>query len=354
MRQTLIRLFLDDPWALWKIDQVTGIPGPGVGIAVLAVTLVWAAIQLIRRKPLLGPEQRPTILTAMLALVAAAMAPLIARRLGVTSLPVFGYGFMLLIGFLVALRFGQRRATQAGLDPGTAFDLGFWLLVAGIVGARLFYVLQYSNEVFSGKRGLDALGAAVNLSQGGIVLYGGLIGGAIAYFLFCYRRQIHPLVLADIATPSVFIGIGFGRIGCLLNGCCYGDRCELPWAVHFPAESVPWQALVQRGFLDPGSPVTFGLHPTQIYSSIDGFLLAWVTTAFYPHRRHDGETFALGCILYSITRFTIEFLRGDEMGQLGTNLTISQLVSIGVLAVGVLLLAFLNLRKPGRGTLAPS
>jgi phosphatidylglycerol:prolipoprotein diacylglycerol transferase len=247
-----------------------------------------------------------------------------------------------------------RRARRAGLDPGQVIDMGFWVLIAGVVGARVWYLVQYADRIFADKSGIDVLKAAINVSQGGLVLYGGLLCGAAAYFLLCYRYQIHPLRLADIATPPLFVGIGFGRIGCLLNGCCYGDRCELPWAITFPKGSVTWEAMVQRGLLDPASPATFPLHPTQIYSSIDAFLLAWVTAAFYPRRRHDGETLALGCILYAITRFTIEYLRGDEPGQWGTGLTISQLASVGILTTGLALLMFLSIRRSDRARLSAS
>lgn len=351
MRQTLLRLFLDEPWTLWKVDPATGIPGPGIGIAVSAVILIWGMVQLIRRRSIFAAENRSTLGLFVVALIAAGFAPLVAARLGQPSIPIFGYGFMLLIGFLVGLKFGERRAVRAGLDPNLVFDLGFWLLIAGVGGARLFYLVQYADEVFKEKQGMEAIKAAFNLSEGGLVLYGALLGGAAAYFLFCYRHKLNPLWLADIATPSVFIGIGFGRIGCFLNGCCYGDRCELPWGIPFPAESVPWKALVLRGFLEPDSPATFALHPTQLYSSINAFLLAWVTTAFYPRRRHEGETLALGCILYAVTRFTIEFLRSDELGKLGTGLTISQLVSLGILATGIALATALNVRRMGRVSL---
>ncbi|MEZ6053971.1 MAG: prolipoprotein diacylglyceryl transferase [Planctomycetaceae bacterium] len=341
MRQTLIRIFLDEPWAFWKVDAATGYPGPGVGIALLVVMALWAGFQLMRRRSPAAPEQRSTLMLFGIGLIAVNFAP----RLPFASFPVFGYGFMLLVGFLTAVKIAERRARREGLEPTLIMDLAFWLLIAGIGGARLFYLVQYSDRVFGGKQGLGIVTAALNLSQGGLVLFGGLLGGAAAYFLFCYRRGIHPLQLGDIATPSVFIGIGFGRIGCLLNGCCWGGRCELPWAITFPQGSVPWQAMVERGLLDPASPATFSLHPTQIYSSINAFLLAWVVTAFYSRRRHDGETFALGCILYAITRFTIEALRNDELGQFGTSLTISQWVSIGILITGLGVLAFVN-RRP--------
>ncbi len=343
MRQTLLRIFLDEPWALWKTDAATGLPGPGIGIVVLVVMALWILFQLLRKQSPFATEQRPTLLLFGGALIAVNFVP----KLPFDSLPIFGYGFMLLVGFLTAVKVAERRARLEGLEPTLVMDLAFWLLIAGIGGARLFYVVQYPDRVFGGRQGFDLVKSALNLSQGGLVLFGGLLGGAAAYFIFCYRRGIHPLRLGDIATPSIFIGIGFGRIGCLLNGCCYGGRCELPWAITFPQGSVPWQAMAERGFLDPDSPMTFALHPTQIYSSINAFLLAWVVTAFYPRRRHDGETFALGCILYSITRFTIEYLRNDELGQLGTGLTISQLVSIGILITGIGVLMTLNLRRTG-------
>ncbi|MBX3439406.1 MAG: prolipoprotein diacylglyceryl transferase [Planctomycetaceae bacterium] len=373
MRQTLIRLFLDEPWALWKVDPATGISGPGIGVVAAGAILIWTIVQLVQRRPLWARDNQTALaLSGGLLLFLSPLAQAVARNAGLTSIPVFGYGFMLLIGFLAGLKFGERRAVRAGLESSVVFDMGFHLLIAGVVGARLFYLVQYADQVFQGKQGLQVVKAAINLSQGGLVLYGGLIGGAVAYFLFCYRRGIHPLMLADIATPSVFIGIGFGRIGCLLNGCCYGDRCDLPWAISFPHNSVPWVAMVKRGFLDPDSPFTFPLHPTQIYSALDGFLLAWVTAAFYTYRHRltedrqltikwgershaqDGETLALGCILYSMSRFMIEFLRGDEMGQLGTSLTISQIVSIGVLTVGLGLLVYLNLFQSPRSALTGS
>ncbi len=343
MRQTLLRIFLDEPWALWKVDAASGLPGPGIGIALVVVMACWAVFQLLRKQSPSASEHRPTLLLFVGALIASNFA----ARLPFDSFPVFGYGFMLLVGFLSGVKLAERRARLEGLEPTLVMDLAFWLLIAGIGGARLFYLVQYADRVFKDKHGVELVTAALNLSQGGLVLFGGLLGGAAAYFIFCYRRGINPLRLGDIATPSIFIGIGFGRIGCLLNGCCYGDRCELPWAIAFPAESVPWQAMVQRGFLDPDSLVTLTLHPTQIYSSINAFLLAWVVTAFYPRRRYDGETFALGCILYAITRFTIEYLRNDELGQLGTGLTISQLVSIGILLIGISVLVTLNWRRTG-------
>jgi hypothetical protein len=112
MRQTLIRIFLDEPWSLWKVDAVTGLPGPGIGIVVSAVILLWAAWQLIRRRSLFAPENRSALGMFIVLFVAAGLAPQIAGRLGRTSFPIFGYGFMMLIGFLAGLKFGERRAAH--------------------------------------------------------------------------------------------------------------------------------------------------------------------------------------------------------------------------------------------------
>jgi phosphatidylglycerol---prolipoprotein diacylglyceryl transferase len=352
MRQTLIRIFLDEPWALWKVDPVTGYPGPGIAVFLLVLFGGWLLIRSLTGTNPFAKEHRSSLLIWAAALLLVSVLPM-----PMASLPIFGYGLMLLIGFLSGLLLAQRRAVREGIKAELLFDMAFWVLVSGIVGARLFYVIQYHEQVFGGKQGVELLFAAVNLSGGGIVLYGSLLGGAAAFFWLCWKHQINSLHLADIVMPSVFVGEGFGRIGCLLNGCCYGDRCEQPWGIVFPSGSVPWQELVHRGFLDRSAPATFALHPTQIYSSINAFLIAWVLIAYYPRRRHTGEVFALGCVLYPISRFVIELLRADEMGQFGTDLTISQIVSLGVAAVGMVMLVVLSLRNApllGQQTSPPS
>ncbi len=371
MRQTLIRVLLNEPWVLWKPDQMTGLDGMGVCLLLLCAGLIGFSIQYWRwRRTMVAPENRPGRFLARhwesLALWLGSL--LLLTFLGPwlpdvlpqvrltpssdpiprTSFPVWGYGFMLLIGFVLALKFAERRADQEGISREQLFDLAFWILICGIAGARTFYLLQYGHEVFRDTHGIAAtVGAALNLSQGGIVLYGGLLAGAAAYFAFCYKRGLSPLRVADVLTPSVFIGVGFGRLGCFLNGCCYGDRCELPWAVQFPRNSLTWNVLLNEGFLDQSSQWTMPLHPTQIYSSINAFLLAWVTATYFRHRRRPGEVFALALILYPLTRFTIEFIRGDELGQFGTGLTISQIVSLGLLATGLILLAWLSFGGDG-------
>jgi phosphatidylglycerol:prolipoprotein diacylglycerol transferase len=362
MRQTLIRILFDQPWALWATDPATGLQGIGIAVVWCAIGLAWLVWQLVSTRGRLTRDTWASLAVWLgLLVVAHFSAPLAARLLPWTvfapgeppvprtSLPLFGYGCMLLIGFVAAVVFSRRRARQVGMDPELILDLAVWLLVSGVLGGRLAYLLQYGHELFvdaQGRalQGRDAIIAAVNLSEGGLVLIGAMAGGAAGFFLFCNRRRIAPLPLADLVVPAVFIGEGFGRIGCLLNGCCFGDACSLPWEITFPQGSVPFRALVQRGFVDPEALTTMSLHPTQVYSSINAFVLALVTATYYWRRRHNGDVLALACILYPITRFTLEFLRGDEMGQLGTGLTISQLYSLAILIVGLALLAWVSVR----------
>ena len=264
-------------------------------------------------------------------------------------MPVYGYGAMFLIGFVTAIWFSSARAKAVGLDPLIVVDGSLWIMLFGVAGGRLAYLVQYGDHVFAKADTLPKfLFAAVNLSQGGLVQIGGLVGGTLGFLLFCRRRKVDFFEFADLMTPAIFIGIGFGRLGCLLNGCCYGDSCNLPWAIQFPAGSVTFGELVFRGFVDPKADWTIPLHPTQIYSSINGFILALVTGTYYWYRRNPGDVFAIGCILYAITRVQIEFLRADEMGQLGTGFTISQFYSLGIFLLGIGILSTGHLRAKKR------
>lgn len=266
------------------------------------------------------------------------------------SIPIYGYGMMLFLGFLTAAWFAARRLRAQGYDGEISWDVAMWIFVGGIVGARLFFVVQYRDKFFkAGQPFMETLMSLVNLPDGGLVFYGGAIVGSFSYWLFCRLRRLHPLALADILITSIFIGMVFGRVGCLLNGCCYGDVCSLPWAVTFPPESVPYAAEVNAGLIsgiEPdgkaglalGAARSLPLHPTQLYSALSALVLALLTWAYYPFRQKDGEVLALGWLLEPVTRFTVEFLRGDERGQFGTFLTISQWVSIGLFTTGLIFL----------------
>ena len=336
VRQVLLRIPIRGDWSLGPLGDV---PGFGFGIVLLA----WCLFGAFSLRRLLKSEGGFTSELKVAAgywtafAVGIVLIPSIVPP-QITHVPVFGYGAMLVAGVLACGWTAARRAPLASADPTFAREIAVWIVLSGVVGARLFHLVQYRERVFAGCESVaDYVKASVNLPDGGLVLYGGIILATITYFVMCRMNKVDPLKFGDAMIPAVFVGIAFGRLGCFLNGCCYGNACSLPWAVQFPKDSVPWNALVQRGFLMPDALQTMSLHPTQIYSSINGVVLAAIMIAYYRYRKGDGSVIALAMMLYPISRISLEILRNDELGQLGTGLTISQLVSLGVLLAGMLL-----------------
>ncbi|MBC8113548.1 MAG: prolipoprotein diacylglyceryl transferase [Candidatus Saccharimonas sp.] len=370
MRQVLFQIPLDRPWSIGPFGQV---PGFGFGIVLLAWVLFGAWMMFERRKESERKFDADDIWSLARWLIGAAVIAFGAPMLGAylrangsphfrDGLPMFGYGFMLTLGLASALWLAMWRAEREGVPTDLIWDLAFCLFLGGIAGGRLFYLVQKRDEVFANVNDQwSLLNAVFNLSQGGLVLYGALLAGAATFFTFCHFRRVSPLGLVDIITPSIFVGIGFGRIGCFLNGCCYGDECSLPWAVQFPRGSATFEALVFKKLIPSDASWTPPLHPTQLYSALDGFLIAALTFWYFRHRRRNGECFAVALMIYPVTRFVIEILRNDEGGQLGTSLTISQWVSIGLLLVNLGYMVWLSQRPavrdpikvPELGTAAP-
>lgn len=329
MRSKLIEFATDATLSLGGVQ----VPWFGAGILLgiwLVVTLGWAIFRWVRY------GRNGVTLGDLVPFAVVAGAIFIAPRF-VQSIPVYGYGLMLFLGFLSGTWLASRRLEKAGEDPNIAWDVAMWIFVGGIIGARVFFVIQYFPRVFANVHGPgEFLFTLVNLQDGGLVFYGGAILGAVAFFMFCRQRRLSPLALGDLLIPSIFLGMTFGRLGCLLNGCCFGDYCELPWAIVFPPDSVPFRAQIDQGFLVGGETGSLPIHPTQVYSALNAFAMALLTWTWYPHRRFSGEVLALGWIVYPISRFLVEFLRGDELGQFGTMLTISQYVSAGLFLSGLL------------------
>ncbi len=153
------------------------------------------------------------------------------------GMAIRGYGVMMLLGVVSAIALAVYRAPRRGLSADTIYGLAPWLLVLGIVGARLFYVIEYHEQFLAPTWGAT-IGNLLNFTGGGLVVYGSIMGGLAGALLYSYRHQVPVLRLGDVIIPCLFLGIFFGRIGCLLNGCCYGGRCEdNGWALRFPAGS---------------------------------------------------------------------------------------------------------------------
>ena len=170
------------------------------------------------------------------------------------GLPIRGYGMMMLLAVLSGMGLAVYRARRVGVDPEMIFTLAFWLIVPGILGARAVYVAEYWSEQYwpvyleYGPKAL--LFAIVNVAGGGLVVYGSLFGAMLGLALFWWRHRVPLLATADLIAPSLLLGLALGRVGCLLNGCCYGGPCDLPWRMTFPWNSPVHQHEVSHGTAD--------------------------------------------------------------------------------------------------------
>jgi phosphatidylglycerol:prolipoprotein diacylglycerol transferase len=154
---------------------------------------------------------------------------------------------MVLLGAAAGVAMAQYRARRAGLEHELVLSLALWLFIGGVIGARLFYVIEYWNDRIRSDSLLGTLGRILDFPEGGLVIYGGLFGAAVAALIFIRKQRLPVLATADLVAPSLAVGLAFGRIGCLLNGCCYGGPTTLPWAVTFPPTSPPYQDQMARG-----------------------------------------------------------------------------------------------------------
>lgn len=253
----------------------------------------------------------------------------IAFHLG--PITVHWFGICIAAAFFAGMWTAVRRAPRIGVPGELVADLVVpWLLLGSVLGARIMFVTTYWSDEFTGKPWWEMF----MIQRGGLVFYGGLIGAAITVIAFARIKKIPLWKLADILAPSIALGSVFGRIGCLMNGCCFGRACEMPWAIRFPADHVT-----------QGLPI----HPTQIYDALLNlalyFGLAWL---FRFRRKFDGQIFAMYLMCYAVTRSTVEFFRGDYPdGHLHNGLTPAHLISIGIFVAGALLFSILGTRKKG-------
>ena len=299
------------------------------------------------------------------------------------DIPIWSFGLMMVIGFLAALQLAKYLARRAGLDPELFVNAGLLGLVAGVVGARLSHVLENLGDYTDPSRSVGAnLLDAINIRSGGLTYYGGFLLAFPVLVWYALKNRIPVRAGMDIIAPCLMIGLAFGRIGCFLNGCCYGKECELPWAVRFPYQSLPYQdefahgevapppellvpldngrtRLITRDELKQGAIVvdratgttaplppgarslassqrSQALHPAQLYSALTAFLIAGITLSYYTFPHAAGRPFALMMMLEGVTRFVLEMLR-TEPPVWGTPLSLSMWLGLGLVLGGAIL-----------------
>ncbi|MBQ7258190.1 MAG: prolipoprotein diacylglyceryl transferase [Abditibacteriota bacterium] len=230
------------------------------------------------------------------------------------NLTVHAYGFFLAIGFIVGMYRMIKIAPKYNIDKNTLIDLGIYFLIAGIVGSRLLYVLTNLSSY--------TLGEAFCLWKGGLSFHGAIVAGVLVGLIFSKIKKINFLTILDIVCPSVCIGYGFTRIGCFLNGCCYGIDSSMPWACNM---------LTDHG-ISPCEPV-------QLYACVISFIMFWTLTKFEFKKDKPGYVFTWYLIFYGFYRYLIEFIRHHVAGDyIFPYVTGGQLLSILMLIAGILIL----------------
>ena len=281
-------------------------------------------------------------------------------RVPFLDLPVHSYGAMIVLGFLLSIWFASREVRRRGLPP-IVYDLGLVMLLSGLVGARIFYVaLQYDDFVLPCEHGGGAGGGPLHpdghfdwaevaaIWHGGLVFYGGAILGGLAGLGFMRLRRVPIVPFLDAVAPFFFVAMGFGRIGCVLNGCCFGGLCapEATLGLSYPAE-VPGAYFLHQheGCIGLDAASSAPVNPVQKYEAGLDFLLCGLLWWYLRGISLRGAGMPLAFVLYGVGRFLLEYLRGDNLPIHWGGWTISQVVSL--VLIGVFLPGFVGLALRG-------
>lgn len=341
-------------------------------------------------------------------------------------LPIYSYGFMVMLGFLTAIYITSRRASRDNLSGELIFDIGLIAMISGIVGARILHVIYFAGNfdfavfniadggmnVWAGIAGffipfaiqyrknlrserpasLFAFTTFFNLIflsfisaivlarlaylllhrseynwnilyvwQGGLVFYGGVILAVFSIIYYLKKNGLSVLKIGDLLMPGILLGLSFGRIGCFLNGCCYGKAVELPWSVCFPmitnvrgeiTGSPAFIDHINHGLVSDGALLSLPIHPAQLYEALVGVALFIILSMIWagkerfddkgkPHEPKHGFIIAYAGMLYAIGRFWVESLRGDNKSFI-TGISYSQWVSVGLFVVSVIMFFWLK------------
>ena len=252
---------------------------------------------------------------------------------------VASYGAMMMVGFLVCLYLLGRRGSAFRLSSEELFDIAIAALIGGVIGARLYYII-YAWDYFAANPA-----QVFRIDKGGLVFYGGVVGGTATVLLVTYLKELPLRRTADLFAGLLPLGHAFGRIGCFLNGCCYGKGTESWIGMRFPAESAAYRDMVRRGLLDSSAAMTPPLHPTQLYAAGYNLLIFAVLSWLMWNRHREGDVVWWYLALYGVARFLNEFLRNDQ-APLAAGLTTAQLVCIALLLLGGTMLLKSWTREP--------
>jgi len=251
------------------------------------------------------------------------MYPVLFR---IGNFAVYNYGITMALAFLIAFGWVFWRAKKLGENIDDYYNICLIALVGGIVGGRLMYVIVTWNE-FAGRPW-----RAFNLRAGGLVWYGGLILAALLILIYAKRKGLNFLHIGDVFSAPMAVGLGIGRLGCLMSGCCYGKPCDLPWAMTYP-----------EGPYIPPEVAGMRVHPSPVYEMIAVFAIAGILVYLERHKKRDGQILWSFFLLYGLARYILEFWRGDLVR--GFVIPGVMSVSQGIAVLTVIIAAIMLLRS---------
>ncbi len=263
--------------------------------------------------------------------------------------PIYWYGVMMASAFLSCMYIWSWLAVKEGRPKDTGSTIAFWVMLAGIIGARVGFIISSWEDVYA-----NAPMDVFKIWEGGLIFYGGLIGASLAITAVALRGKEKLLSYFDLAIAAVPFGHALGRIGCYLNGCCFGS----PWngfcAVSYPVESYPYE--YHRDHLHILTPSQLGsgsafVHPVQLYEAALNLVLFAFFWHLFPRRKKDGTILALYLMAYGVIRFSMEYFRGDPRNPalapgktfMGLeHLDVAQMISLILFSAGMAIWFFLR------------
>jgi phosphatidylglycerol:prolipoprotein diacylglycerol transferase len=245
----------------------------------------------------------------------------------VGGFPVYTYGVLLAAAYLLGLQFALVRARARGLDGNRVMDLGIWIIISALIGAKLL-LLVVDFDTFR-----QDPGELLTLMRSGGVFYGGLIAAVAVAIWYMRRHGMALWSVSDAFAPGIALGHVIGRLGCFFAACCYGERTDVAWGVTFTNEYAAQNV---------GTPLNVAIHPTQLYEAgAELVILGALLLLERRGRTFPGRTFWSYMLMYGITRFVIEFYRGDPGGMVGM-LSTSQFVSVLLVPLSIVMLILLS------------
>ena len=241
------------------------------------------------------------------------------------------YRTCLTVAFIACTILIVRRWDREGETAEMSPTAGIWAFLGALWGAKVFYVLQYDPTP------LRHLWRSLLLWEGGLVYYGGLFGGMAVLAVYLRVRRIPIVPAFDVMAVYLPLGQAITRVGCFLNGCCYGTPCTLPWAVSFPPSSDAFLDHARAGLLPPGSTRSLPVHPTQLYMVAGLLIIVFILDRVRRRKPPAGSVALAYLACYGTLRFLIEFVRGDNAA-FAAGLTLYQVISLPMLIAAFALL----------------